>query len=245
MIQDNLKDLGLSDAEIKLYLASLELGEAVIADIAEKAGIKRTSAYLVAESLKEKGMLRSLKKKKKTYLYAEDPRKLQERLEERKMTLEKAIPELLAIANFLDKKPKITFYEGIEGIKDVYLDTLRYPEKEMLAWVSEEAFHALDQIFMDYYITRRVEKRIWVRVIAPDTGETRAYKNKEAQVLRKTKLIDADKFPIKVEIDLYGTNRIGIMAFEEKIGLIIESEKIYITLRSIFEAHWLAGKENI
>jgi hypothetical protein len=43
-----------------------------------------------------------------------------------------------------------------------------------------------------------------------------------------------------VEINLYGKRLIGIMAFEEEIGLIIESEKIYNTLKSIFEINWKA-----
>ncbi|MFA5994387.1 MAG: hypothetical protein WC823_05510 [Parcubacteria group bacterium] len=52
----------------------------------------------------------------------------------------------------MDKKPKINFYEGIEGLKDVLRDTLRYLGKEMLDGVFEEAFHTLDQEFLDYYI---------------------------------------------------------------------------------------------
>lgn len=238
MINDNLQGLGLTLNEIKAYLALLELGEATVANIAKKSGIKRTTAYLVVDSLKEKGFLSELKKRKKTFFYAEDPRELEEKMEERKILLQKTIPELLAIANLLDKKPKITFYEGIEGIKDVYRDTLHYPEKEMLAWVSEEAFNVLDEDFVNYYIPERVKKKIWVRVIAPGTEKMQSYKEEELKVLRKTKLIDAKSFPIKVEIDLYGNNKIGIMAFEEKISLIIESEKIYITLKSIFESQW-------
>ncbi|OGF20384.1 hypothetical protein A2Y83_03475 [Candidatus Falkowbacteria bacterium RBG_13_39_14] len=45
---------------------------------------------------------------------------------------------------------------------------------------------------------------------------------------------------IKASVNLYGKNQISIVAFEEKIGLIIESEKIYITLKSVFEINWEA-----
>lgn len=238
MIKEKLSNLGLTDAEIKVYLAALELGEANIASLAKKSGVKRTTTYLVVESLKDKDMMNSLRKGSKVLFYAGDPRKLKEKLEERQKLLDKTIPELLAIANYLDKKPKITFFEGLGCLKDVYRDTLRYSEKEMLAWVSEEAFRALDQEFIDYYIQERIKKRIWVRAIAPNTPETQEYKKTEEKSLRKTKLADANTFPIKVEIDLYGINKIGIIAFEEKIGLIIESEKIYTTLKSVFEMNW-------
>jgi len=39
---------------------------------------------------------------------------------------------------------------------------------------------------------------------------------------------------LDVSINLYGKNKIGVMFFEEGIGLIIESEKIFITLKSLF-----------
>ncbi|MCK9378755.1 MAG: BlaI/MecI/CopY family transcriptional regulator [Candidatus Moranbacteria bacterium] len=238
MINDKLKALGLSDKEIKTYLALLELGEATVAEVAKKAEIKRTTTYLTVESLVEKGLVSGLRKKKKQYYSAEDPRLLGAKMDEKKKMLEQAIPELLAIANFLDKKPKITFYEGMEGIKSVYRDTLLYPDQEMLAWVSEEAFHFLDEDFVNYYIPERVSKKIWVKVIAPDTPEIREYRKNDQKTLKQTRLISSTEFPVKVEIDLYGKNRIGIMAFEEKIGLIIESEKIYTTLKSIFLMNW-------
>ncbi|MFA5993633.1 MAG: hypothetical protein WC823_01590 [Parcubacteria group bacterium] len=161
-------------------------------------------------------------------------------MEERKKAIDRLMPQLLSITNLMDKKPKITFYESTEGLKDVLRDTLRYPGKEMLAWVSEEAFHTLDQEFLDYYVPERVSKKIFVRAIAPDTPEIRGYKAVEEKSLRKTKIVDVALFPIKVEIDLYGHNKIGVMAWEEKIGLIIESEKIYVTLKSIFEMNWNA-----
>lgn len=138
----------------------------------------------------------------------------------------------------MDKKPKIVFYEGLAGIQDVYRDTLKYPNQEMLAWVSQDAFQILDEEFINYYIPKRIENKIWVRVIAPNNSEIKNYKNREISELRKTKLISSEKYPIEVEIDLYGKNKIGIMAFKEKIGLIIESEKIHNTLKSIFEMYW-------
>lgn len=238
MIKDELIEIGLTENEARTYLAALELGEATIARVAKKSGVKRTTTYLSVESLKEKGFLSELRKKKKTFFYAEDPRVLQDKIEERKKAINRIVPQLLSITNLIDKKPRITFYEGLEGIKDVYRDTLKYPDQEMLAWVSQDAFHILDKEFISYYIPKRIEKKIWVRVIAPDTPEIKDYKSREVSELRKTKLINNQKYPIEVEIDLYGANKIGVMAFKEKIGLIVESQKMFNTLKSIFEMYW-------
>lgn len=232
-------NLGLTENEAKTYLAALELGESTIVGLAKKSGVKRTTTYLAVESLKEKGFLHTTKKKKKIFFYAEDPRMLQEKAEERKKAIDKMIPQLLSIANAINNKPKIVFYEGIEGIKDVYRDNLKYPGKELLAWVSQEAINAFDSKFLnEYYLPKRIEKKIWVRAIAASSPIMEKYKNLDEKSLRKTKLINQDSFPFIVEINLYGNNKIGIMSFKEKFGLIIESQQIFTTLKSIFEFSW-------
>lgn len=220
-------------------MALLELGESSIGEITKKSGVKRTTIYDVIEELKVSRLVGMVKKGKRTLYFAEDPRSLEEKLEEKKEHLKRMLPELLSIANFLDNKPKIRFYEGKEGIKEVYKDTLKYPDQELLAWVAEEAIEAFDETFLnEYYLPRRVEKKIWVRAIAPDLPLMEQYKGQDIPSLRKTRLIDAKRFPIDAEINLYGRNKIAIMSFSEQTSLIIESDKIHRTLKSIFECQW-------
>ncbi len=234
MLEEQLKKIGLDEAEIKVYLASLELGETNISRIAKKSGVKRTTTYLVADSLKEKGLMRSIKKKNKNFFYAEDPRRLKEQMEESVKEINKAIPNLLAIANFIDKKPQIRFFEGQEGIKEVFKDTLKYPKQEIQAW-----FPRVFESFIDsYYVPKRLEKKIWVRAIMPDSEKAKKFVLLDQQQLRKSKLISKDKFNMQIEISLYGKNKIAIISFDEEIALIIESQKIHESLKSIFEIMW-------
>jgi HTH-type transcriptional regulator, sugar sensing transcriptional regulator len=240
MLASELITLGLSGKEAKVYLAVLELGEANIQKIAQKSGIKRTTVYDIIASLKEKRLLTEITKGKKTLFSAEDPRKLEGQLDEKKETLKKILPELLSITNLLDKKPTIKFYEGAEGIKEVYKDTLNYSDQELLAWVTAEAMTGFDIDWLEkYYVKKRLEKKIWVRVIAPDTEDMlKQYISIDEKSLRRTKLVPAPEFPFEVEINLYGKNRIAVMSFAERIGLIIESPKLHRTLKSIFELNW-------
>jgi sugar-specific transcriptional regulator TrmB len=119
-----LEKLGLNQKEASVYLALLELGQTSISRIAQKSGVKRTSVYDVLKSLKTKGLVGRTISKGKTYYFAEDPGVLKEALEEKFTTLEKVMPQLLSITNFLDQKPKIRFYEGKGGIRDIYEETL-------------------------------------------------------------------------------------------------------------------------
>lgn len=128
-----LEEVGLNKKEAILYVALLELGEANLQTIANKAKLKRTTVYDIIKILKEKGLLSTSKRGKRNYYYAENPRVIKTIFEEKINKLEGALPELLSIANLIEKKPKIQFFEGIEGIKNVYRDTLEYKDSKMMA----------------------------------------------------------------------------------------------------------------
>lgn len=238
-IHKQLEMLGLNEKEAKTYLALLEVGEGTLADLVRKAVIKRTTLYDVLRSLKDKGLVSTSRSGARLLYIAEDPRSLDDRLEEQQSVLSSILPELLAMANMLPRKPKMQYYEGIEGIKEVYRDMLRYPDQKMCAWVSDSMITNFDDRFIDdYYIPMRLENRMWANVIASDTSIGIEFKSKDSVSLRETKLLDATQFPLSIELTLYGSNRIGFMSIEDKLGLIVESKPIADTLRTIFKQQW-------
>lgn len=239
MLKKELSKLNLTDRESDVYLALLELGETTIERISKKSKIKRTTVYDVIESLKSKGLVASLKHKKRALYYAEDPRILGNQLEEKKTVLSNILPQLLAMSSLIDKKPDIKFFEGIEGIKNVYRDTLEYHNQEILMWGSTEMFTHFDEDFAwNYCVPKRIENKIWMRAIGQDCEVVRKIQAEDSKNLRQTRIQSFSDLPFDVEIDLYGKRKIGIMSFKEQIGLIIESEKIHNTLKSIFELNW-------
>jgi len=239
MLTKDLEQIGFNEKEASLYLAALELGESNIQQLAKKSGVKRTTAYDIIESLKKKGFMTQISKNKKMSFSAVDPRKLESEIEDRRSIVKRAMPELLAIANSLDSKPKVSFFEGYDGIKEVYKDTLKYTDQELLAWVAEEAVEFFDVDFLNnIYLPKRIEKKIWVRAIAPNVPAMRSYHEIDEKSLRKTRLTEEDAFGLDVEINLYGKSRIAVMSFEEGFGMIIESKKIFNTLKNIFEMNW-------
>lgn len=240
MLKKELEKLNLTDREADVYVALLELGETTIERISKKSKIKRTTVYDVIKSLKEKGLVGSVRHKKRALYYAEDPRILGNQLEEKKTVLNNILPQLLSLANFIDKKPDIKFFEGIEGIKNVYQDTLNFPESEILMWGSTDIHEYFDNDFMwTYYVPKRIEKKIWMRAIGQDLEAVRKIRAEDSKHLRQTRFHSHSDMPFDVEINLYGKRKIGIMSFKEQIGLIIESEKIFNTLKSIFELNWM------
>ena len=52
-ITETLINLGLNEKQAKVYLALLQLGQAGVTAVAEKAGTKRPTTYLILEELRQ------------------------------------------------------------------------------------------------------------------------------------------------------------------------------------------------
>lgn len=232
-----LINAGLSENEAKIYLAGLELGETSVYRLARKSGVKRTTAYLTIESLKEKGLISSYIRNHTTVCSAENPKKLSNILEEKKKTLDKIMPELLAFTNLTDKKPKIQFFEGKDAYKNIFEDILKHKDSEILITFNEK-FWDYDKYFIDYFIPQKKAKKIWARGLFRDNPAFRELKTREQEFFMKCKLIPNDKFNVGIEMIIYGNNKVGFVSYEEEIALIVESKKIHDTHKSFFETIW-------
>lgn len=237
-IFQELKDAGLNDKESAVYATLMEMGEANIAQIAKKSGVNRSTVYLILDSLREKGLVSAVRKSK-TFFYAEDPRKMLDDLARKKESLEKSMPELLASFALLDKKPNIKYFEGVNGIKEIYYDFLNYKNNEILALNSDDYKDFFDEDFLlIYFIPERIKRKIWVRAIYPDTELLRNLSTSDVEHSRKSKFILSEKFKIEIGLYLYGNNKIALISYRDKFGTIITNQAMFHTLKSMFEVMW-------
>jgi len=240
MIIKTLIDAGLEEKEAKVYMAILELGEATIARIAKKSAVKRSTVYEMLDLLKKKGLISQSQRQKKTIFLAESPKKLVEKLEEKKKKIEEAMPELLSVMNLLDKKPKIRYFEGLSGVKEVFEDTLQYPDSEILTWFPYPYINLGEDYFWQHHHPKRVKRKIWARAIVPDTQANRDFaKEMKEKALTTTRFVKDEKFSgFDLEIKIYGKSKLGLISYKEDLGIIIESKKIFDGLKAIFETMW-------
>mgnify|MGYP001616513704 FL=1 len=232
-----LEQLGLHGKKADVYLAALELGSSSVLDIARKAGIKRTTGYDVLLDLKEKGYIYETVKGKKRLFIAEDPEKIQKMLREKESFFSEILPHLKSIYNVSGVKPKIRFYEGKAGLREVYSDILKY-SGEILAFGSEHVVSALGKDWTESYIKSRVQKNIRMRIIASGTELTKNFTDQDQTQLRTSKLVDPKKYPFSIEINIYGFQKVALMSAKEETGIIIEGKEIYSTLKLIFDLLW-------
>jgi sugar-specific transcriptional regulator TrmB len=237
-IRDSLKQLGFVDKKADVWLACLELGSATVIEIAKKAGIKRTTAYDILMDLVQRGLVSETSKGKRRLFVGEDPEKIKKDLQRKEQIFSDILPMLKSVYNVRGVKPKIRFYEGIEGLKETYNDTLKYTG-EMLAFASEDVVKTLGNDWAYGYIKKRVKNELRVRAIMPASEIiSKGYFARDSEHLRTSKLIDPKKYPFSMEINIYGHSKVSLMSSKEQLGLVIESTEIYNTMKLIFELIW-------
>ncbi len=238
-IQKLLKDSGFLDKEIAIYLSILELGKGTVAEISRKAGINRSTGYVILDSLTGKGLVSVSGKEPKQEYVAESPEKLGKYMNkeaEKRQNLAKDVGELLPELISLHKvgdRPSVRFYEGLAGLEYVYNDTLTSTEDIYSTSTYEEMHNALPNYFSTYY-ERRVKKNIFVRTFVADTPLARVRKANDEKEFRETFLVPQDRFSLPTDIEIYG-KKVMLASWREKLGVIIESEEIATTLRSVFK----------
>lgn len=241
-----LNSLGFSKREVAVYLAIVELGNGTVAQISRKAGINRTTGYDILDSLANEGLVRISGKEPKQEYVVESPESihtmLERRLEETKSQIEAArefVPKLKSMQKVGDR-PQIRFYEGIEGLKQVYEDTLT-ARGPMVAVAAYEDMHAtLGDYFPSYY-QRRAKKGIFVRGIVPATPASVERKSHDKEEARDIALVPKEQFDITPDIEIYD-NKVTIASWREKLGIIIESQEIANAMKYIFELAFAEAK---
>lgn len=242
MLSGVLQQYGFSEREAKVYLACLELGVAPASSIARRLDENRVTVYSVLKVLKNKGVVFETQKHKTTYYGVVEPEKLLSMEQQKYDMLQRALPELTALMNSQHLKPKIQFYEGLEWIRQQYLDLLSSTEDDIYSFFNLKYYRQdlLDLILNDF-VPLRIEKNIFAYVIMPgDIEDQRYVAMDDKKFLKKTILIDDPIFNLECQLDIYADNKVSIVlsSKEELSWFIIQSGKFHNTLKSIFSLIW-------
>ncbi|MBN2306562.1 hypothetical protein JXD20_01105 [Candidatus Peregrinibacteria bacterium] len=247
MIKNVLQNIGLNEKEIEVYLTNLNLGSQPASVIARRVKIPRNTTRFILDKLVEKGVIEKTKRANTQLYRPEEPRNLVNLLESQRVDMnakiDTKIAQLSSVMAELESrfrpestKPKVTFYEGDDGLKKVYEDTLKSQET-IRSLASFEGMHgALPEYFKTYY-KRRVANKIDIRSIHPDTPLARERTRHDAKEGRHSRLIPREKYDFNPEIQFYD-NKIVITSWKEKLGILIESHEIYEAMGVLFELAW-------
>lgn len=239
-----LKEYGLSDKEIAVYLALIKLGPSPVRVLSSESKVNRGTTYDILKDLIIQGLVSYYNKESHQFFTAESPDKLVLALEQKQKDLERVkekiqenLPQLRQAFGQQGGKPIMKLFEGQKGLRQILEDILhtmdRADEKIYFVYSSANVRKNVYQSMPDFS-DRRIKRKIFVQTIALGPGgqlvglDDRKWMNKEERELGATYQI------------IYGGKvaHISLDNSENPVGVVIENQAIYKTQKMIFEFNW-------
>jgi sugar-specific transcriptional regulator TrmB len=245
-IQAILKRFGLSEKEISVYLALIELGPSPVRSISLKSKVNRGTTYDILKSLISLGVVAYYNKESKQYFVAEPPENLlsaisnkQKELTEIKEDVQANLPLLKTLFEKQGGKPVVKFYEGAKGISLILEDVLeevgKAQNRSYYLYSSATQEHRKNVYgAMPNFSEKRVKKGIQVKIISLGEGGKLAGLDERKQMPVGTK-------DLKSTHEIIYAGKVAHISLDDKedpVGVVIQNEAIFETQKILFEFNW-------
>jgi sugar-specific transcriptional regulator TrmB len=240
-LHNPLKQLNLSDKEIEVYLACLELGFVSVKQLSRKTFIKRTTIYDILETLEKKDLVDQTKEGKKRLFYATEPIKLIELLDKKRQQIFAALPELNTLYQEGRAKAQARFIEGFDDLKTLFDDLFtNSPNTEIHVLGVNELLKRDDFIeFFKFYHGKRKEHKIKLNLMLTKKIE-KMFKEKyiKAGRIYKTDEVKFVNFTFPSGVFIFKDYVINIMADDKVTAYILKSKDNADRYRKYFYTFW-------
>ncbi len=239
IMEEKLRDIGLTKNESKIYIAVTELGSTTIGEIAKKSKIHRTNVYDAIKGLINKGLVSYILKEKVKYFQITDPLNLLNMIKEKEAKAKAVIPQLEMINNLTQSKNEAQILEGLKAAKRVMDNFLNYNEPILVMGVSSNAGDLINPFLTNFH-KRRVEKKIVMKHIYNTDA------HKRIKTLKKIPYTEIKVLPTEYDSPV-ATNIVGdevtLIQWEKNpIIIIIKNKKIAESYRNYFNLLWKSAK---
>ena len=176
MLSEIFDHFGLSEREAETYLRLLETGPVSVGELARGVQAPRSSLYGYLKNLNQHGLVAVTERDDGVQVWqAEDPASLKKlvtrevnKWQSLKSNLEQILPLLISKQSTLALKPKFTYFEGLDGVKQVLLDMLSYPGADTQAfWPIVDMLEILGDRFLADHNVARIKQGISIQAIWP------------------------------------------------------------------------------
>ena len=237
-----LRKAGLTESQAKGYLALIEHGSLSPAELAEKTGETRTNGYMICEKLESLGLATKKDGKKAVYT-PNHPSALETLAEKRRKVIQKAeqdvknnINPLIDMFYTASELPGARTLNGIEGIKEIYLDTLRVKQDiYLLRTTSDEVDLGVE--YLNTYRRERAKLGINTYGLTPSTKSAieRLDGDEDKRMLFHRTLLPPNSYTAPVEIDIYGSKSAFISFGDTQMAIVIDSPPMAEAMRQIMQ----------
>jgi len=234
-----LTNLGFNLKQARVYLALLELGEATVQELSRKSGIKRTSLYSLMEGLRKEGLLYQAKRGGRTFLVAEEAVQIAGKFKGRIETFEQSLELFSGIKKGVNRKSRVFFFNGTEGFKKIWEKVFSSGISEYLIIVDPREMLGFVRrgYITEKIIKEKVRRNIKSRQLVAFSEYAKEVIAKDLRENRVSRMLP-HIYKVPVTTIIFGDSVALISPLAEDLILIVESEALAKTQRSLFEALW-------
>jgi len=233
-----LKQCGLTHSETSAYLALIELNKATTGKIVDKAEIAMGKAYLVMNSLVQKGLATYIIEAGKKHYIAKHPSTLLEQAQERVQELKSILPALTKIFEKNYEEPSAEVFEGMKGLNSYYnfmFKQLKRGDTVLVIGVSKEGTAPLEGFYIA--LNKRREKLgIKMKIIFNHDAKRFGRQREKVKGTEVRYMKPEMETPSWTEIfgDYVGT----VNSYSRPIGVIIKEKGAADSYREYFNMIW-------
>jgi sugar-specific transcriptional regulator TrmB len=246
-----LEKIGLSKAEIKVYLSLYELGSVPSGKIVKETELRKSTVYESIRRLSEKGLVSYVIKEGMKHFEATEPDKILDFIHEQKRKLNETeneaknfIVDLKKGFDVLKPKAEAHVLEGIEGFKAMRRDVLRNSEGEhlLIGAISRE-----DEVipgFFKEWNKQRQRNKIKIKILHKESARDKEMTKKSFM----GKYFETKFLPEELEnpaiINIYG-NRVATVLWKKNYPLVflLVNKEIADSYRNYFSYLWKLAKD--
>lgn len=234
-----LRKIGLTETEIKVYLALLKLGTTSAGKIFHETGIHRKNLYDALDKLINKGLVTYVKENKIKFFQSKNPENILNYLEEQKAKIDeekdeiqKLMPELKEKFTSLTPEIESEIYRGEEGIKTILKECLNYKEILMIG-ATGDVENRLPYFWPQYNKKREKLKCNWKLLLVYEARKKSITKSKYYEYKVLPKILSG--FNV---IYIYGDYVANILWLEKPLAFVIKHKELANNYRKYFNYLW-------
>jgi sugar-specific transcriptional regulator TrmB len=241
-IKKSLRKLGFSENEIRVINFLFHKKQSSFLKISRHTAISQSSVKFALNNLQLRGLVSSEKRKngvemfeicsQEDFLHWIDIQ--QEKHEDIYKTAKEDIHDFMAIIQENTWKPGVMYYEGVEGLMEIYEDMLE-TRKDIYCWTDIQKIEETLGDYMQTFIQNRIKHNIITYAVLPQS-QTNMH-HSQAEEKREVKFVQT--LPIDGEIRIYG-DKVAVITFDKTnpIGFVFQGRLITNLFRGIFESYW-------
>src|SRR3989344_2099784 len=235
-----LEDIGFTNAEIRVYLTLLELGNSTAGPIIEKSGLQSSVVHMTLNKLVNAGFASFIKEGQRNHYQAANPKHIIEYIDEKKKKFEEILPELLAKQQNAEKKSEVVTFRGVKGIRELLYELLEAGGKEHNTMGSPKEGLMMGETFWLNYHRKRAALGIKARLIFNES-----LKNWQAEKKHpKAEVRYTNKGFEPLTETIVRNDKIGVILWTEiPSGIFFHNKTGAKSYNDFFEVMWKQAKK--